>query len=112
MVITKDHKGINAGVWMIKNSKWSHNFLANWYETGTLFVTDPTITFGRSGDQDTLKHLLKSEENAQQVKILPQCSFNSYPYWRESWTGVYMKGDFMLHLAGKGTPDLRAEIFE
>lgn len=103
---------------MLKNTRWSRSFLDTWYVSGQEFLDERGINashpFGKSGDQDTLE-LLIDEEGAnrrEHAKTLPQCAFNSYPYWRGSWDGVYMKGDFLVHLAGKGTPTIRATMFE
>ena len=123
LIFTEDHRGLNAGVWMIKNTPWSDMFLREWYERGERFVVDINEP-GKSGDQDTLKFLMgmgKEVEGLEEermmdrhlhMKILPQCAFNSYPYWRGSWDGVYMVGDFLVHLAGKGSAALRAHMFE
>lgn len=101
---------------MIKNTEWSNDFLTKWYLEGEMILAKKNITneatFGRSGDQDTLKYLMKQGNTMDHFKILPQCSFNSYPYMRGSWDGVYMKGDFLIHLAGKGTPNIRVLMFE
>jgi hypothetical protein len=36
------------------------------------------------------------------VKLVPQCAFNSYPFFEgaNGLQGVYMHGDFAVHLAG------------
>jgi len=123
LIFTEDHRGLNAGVWMIKDTVWSDMFLREWYERGERFVVDVNEP-GKSGDQDTLKFLMgvgKEQEGLEEerlmdrhlhMKVLPQCAFNSYPYWRGSWDGVYMAGDFLVHLAGKGSAALRAHLFE
>lgn len=113
LVVTKDVNGINAGVFFIRRSKWSENFLQTWWNQ-TSFVQ-----FGstKSGDNDALKYLIRnlsSDELRDHVQISPmQCLFNSYPWhpsWKSLyqlifssgavWKGAYSKGDFMVHLAG------------
>jgi len=31
LILTKDHRGINAGVWFMRRSEWSMRFLAHWW---------------------------------------------------------------------------------
>ncbi|KAG0457474.1 hypothetical protein HPP92_022631 [Vanilla planifolia] len=112
-VATEDVNGINAGVFFVKRSKWSENFLDAWWNQ-TSFVR-----FGstKSGDNDALKQLIKRlppHELRAHMRISPmQCLFNSYPWYpslkslyqiisspRAVWKGVYSSGDFMVHLAG------------
>ncbi|KAI0513939.1 hypothetical protein KFK09_009971 [Dendrobium nobile] len=113
LVVTEDVNGINAGVFFVRRSKWSENFLETWWNL-TSFVQ-----FGstKSGDNDALKYLIRnlsSHELRSHVRISPmQCLFNSYPWypsWKSVhqlifssgavWRGVYSRGDFMVHLAG------------
>ena len=100
----------------MKNTEWSNEFLKTWYIQGQEFLDERGINashpFGKSGDQDTLELLMEEDEYFQHAKVLPQCAFNSYPYWRGIYDGVYMKGDFLVHLAGKGTPTIRATMFK
>ncbi|KAL2636278.1 hypothetical protein R1flu_007757 [Riccia fluitans] len=114
LIVTKDVTGVNAGMFFIRNSEWSRQFLDLWWNQ-TTFV-EP---FGlcKSGDNSALKHLINTMPEAefkQHVRIPSmQCVFNSNlwkPSWRNShrlvtftraiWQGVYAKGDFMVHLAG------------
>lgn len=112
LVVTEDVNGINAGVFFVRRSKWSENFLNTWWNQ-TSFVQ-----FGstKSGDNDALKFLIRSQpsHDRRHVRISPmQCLFNSYPWhpsWKSVyqlifspgavWRGTYSRGDFMVHLAG------------
>ncbi|KAJ7522961.1 hypothetical protein O6H91_18G032800 [Diphasiastrum complanatum] len=114
LIVTEDVTGVNAGMFFVKNSKWSEVFLDIWWNQ-TSFIRP----FGhfKSGDNDALKFLLKNmapKEKEKHVRIPHmQCVFNSN-LWRPSfrsshrlvtltrtvWQGVYSKGDFMVHLAG------------
>jgi mannan polymerase II complex MNN10 subunit len=114
LILTSDVTGVNAGMFFLRNSEWSRQFLDLWWNQ-TSFV-EP---FGKckSGDNDALKYLIKSmpEGEKRQHVLIPkmQCAFNSN-LWRpnlrnairlvtfskEIWRGVYAKGDFMVHLAG------------
>ncbi|KAG6550630.1 hypothetical protein Mapa_007727 [Marchantia paleacea] len=114
LIVTKDVTGVNAGMFFMRNTEWSRQFLDLWWNQ-TSFV-EP---FGlcKSGDNSALKHIIATmpeAERRQHVRIPPmQCVFNSNlwrPSWRNShrlvtftrmiWQGVYAKGDFMVHLAG------------
>ncbi|XXG45419.1 hypothetical protein AAC387_Pa02g0506 [Persea americana] len=113
LVLTEDFTGVNAGLFFVRRSKWSVDFLNTWWNQ-TAFVR-----FGssKSGDNDALKHLIKQlppDELRNHVRIPPmQCIFNSYPWiptWKTAlrlfsspstiWNGAYSYGDFMVHLAG------------
>ena len=114
MLIAEDHRGLNAGVWIIKNTYWSQIFLRKWYFEGESFVQDASSPFGKSGDQDTLNHFIMDYPEGDikdHIKIMPQCAFNSFPYYRGNYEGVYMKGDFLLHFASKGSIEDRELLF-
>ncbi|KAH7690523.1 Glycosyltransferase 34 protein [Dioscorea alata] len=112
-ILTEDINGVNLGVFFIRRSKWSENFLNIWWNQTTF------ISFGstKSGDNAAFKHLIDNlppDELRQHIRISPmQCLFNSYPWfpsWKSAlrlftspsttWKGVYSYGDFMVHLAG------------
>ncbi|CAL9752680.1 unnamed protein product [Musa acuminata subsp. burmannicoides] len=113
LVVTEDFNGVNSGLFFVRRSKWSENFLDAWWNQ-TSFVQ-----FGstKSGDNAAMKYLINSlsaEELSVHVHISRmQCLFNSYPWvpsWKSvyrlissplvTWQGVYSDGDFMVHLAG------------
>lgn len=113
LVVTEDINGVNSGVFFVRQSEWSKNFLDVWWNQTSF------IQFGstKSGDNAAMYHLidnLSPEEMQDHVRISSmQCLFNSYPWsptWRSIyrlvlspqtiWRGTYSKGDFMVHLAG------------
>jgi len=115
LVITKDAGGYNAGVWAIRSSAWSRDFLEQWWALSE-FVRPRSPGETKSGDNDALKHLMANmdrDELHTHVGIAPQCAFNSY-LWHGSLRnyfrfllqpgaiarGMYKSGDFILHLAG------------
>eukprot|EP01094_Clydonella_sp_ATCC50884_P021983 TRINITY_DN4953_c0_g1_i1.p1 TRINITY_DN4953_c0_g1~~TRINITY_DN4953_c0_g1_i1.p1 ORF type:complete len:510 (+),score=120.87 TRINITY_DN4953_c0_g1_i1:168-1532(+) len=138
IIITKDLNGLNAGVWFIRNTPWSMAFLKRWFAQ-TDFIA-PLDSGGGSGDQDALEHLFermalqKAKEGdgdgegtgegrggaaaartqlEQHVKIVPQCAFNSYVSWSVSGRdGIYVRGDFLVHLAGRSTAGNRVRLFQ
>lgn len=113
LIVTEDVTGVNAGIFFVRRSKWSIDFLNTWWNQTTF------VRFGssKSGDNDALKYLinqLPSDKLQNNVRISPmQCLFNSYPWiptWKTTfrlilspkaiWKGAYSYGDFMVHLAG------------
>lgn len=116
-VLAIDLKGYNAGMWMLRKSKWSTDFLDNWWSK-TEYIREPGDV--RPGDNIALKQMFKLKEiDMKHVLIAPQCSFNSYYcpnfkktveemekqwYWSQGdylWMlGIYVNGDFVLHFAG------------
>jgi len=114
MIATEDATGINAGMFFMRNSQWSHDFLDRWWSQ-TDFVLPRGLC--RSGDNDALKHIMRlmpRAEKQQHVHIARmQCSFNSnlwiptprnhvrlYTKFQRLWQGTYSSGDFIVHLAG------------
>eukprot|EP00850_Spirogloea_muscicola_P007981 SM000041S15540 [mRNA] locus=s41:771976:774268:+ [translate_table: standard] len=114
LILTADMSGVNAGMFFLRNTTWSHEFLEHWWNQ-----TSYVLPFGlsKSGDNDALKSLISDmppEDLRQHVAISPaQCAFNSYPWvvnmknyvrlmrWSHFlWRGAYSRGDFMIHLAG------------
>lgn len=111
LIITRDATGFNAGMWMIRKSKWASAFLNEWWSM-TSFIRQPGDT--KSGDNDALKAFLGQMDDLEDhVLVAPQCVFNSYLWtpgiksWRRYlWDkktitdGIYMDGDFLIHFAG------------
>jgi hypothetical protein len=121
LIISCDHNGINSGVWLMKNSSWSHTLLDRWWSSVQYIKPlDKQFTSG-SGDQDALGALLFADAHANcsdalghlstfaqgHVKFVPQCAFNSYMHWHGDALGIYTKGDFLVHFAGDGVPQVR-----
>jgi mannan polymerase II complex MNN10 subunit len=98
LVIAYDLFGLNAGLFLIRNSEWSRNYLKQvWNICGTApFNKD----YG--GDQAAMNYLTRGED--LHVKIVSQRLFNSYKnsfYNRPYDEKVdWQPGDFILHLPG------------
>ncbi|ERM94936.1 uncharacterized alpha-1,2-galactosyltransferase C1289.13c isoform X1 [Amborella trichopoda] len=114
LILTKDATGVNAGIFFVRNSNWSQEFLDTWWNQKE-FIRKFGST--KSGDNDALKHLishLSPQELQKHVRVSKmQCLFNSYPWFpswktafrlitspKTTWQGSYSEGDFMVHLAG------------
>lgn len=113
LIVTEDVNGVNAGLFFVRRSKWSMEFLDKWWNMSSFIIRGSK----KSGDNDALIHYVKSlspSEMWNHVSIAPmQCIFNSYPWtptWKSIhrlifspssyWKGAYSNGDFMVHLAG------------
>ncbi|XP_077241981.1 alpha-1,2-galactosyltransferase gmh3-like [Tasmannia lanceolata] len=113
LILTEDITGVNAGIFFVRRSQWSLDFLNTWWNL-TAFVR---LGSSKSGDNDALKYMIRSlpsDEFESHVRISPmQCLFNSYPWFptwktalrlitspKTTWQGAYSNGDFMVHLAG------------
>jgi len=59
LVFAVDSTGINNGVWLLRNSKWSHDFLARWWHSDIL--QGPGKEHNCS-DQSTMVHTLLQHE--------------------------------------------------
>jgi len=97
--ICEDYNGLNAGVFVIKNSKWSADFLS--------YILQCEGQSGMYCEQDAILSYMKSFPNNENIKILPHPSINSYLY--ESYPeippqsheqGQWVEGDYILHLPG------------
>ena len=112
LVITQDVNGFNAGMWLMRNSPWSIDFLREWWSM-THYIRKAGGTL--SGDNDALRVILREKEDVDaHVYIPPQCAFNSYAWnprvrmwWRYRWdknkiitNGLFKDGDFAVHFAG------------
>lgn len=107
-IISKDWNGINAGVFLSKNSDWSRNFLNNVYaRTDCLNTNFP--------EQNAISSELQKPENGSLAKIVPQRLINSYPF-ETHWPSLitcYQQGDFLLHFASMAsTNGPLKELFE
>ncbi|SRR5258708_7552169 len=92
-IIAGDGNGINAGEFLIGNSNWSINFLADVWEQ-TQFITHPWW------EQSALTYLFSLHKaNREKLALVEQHKLNSYitPYSR-----TYLPGDFIVHFVGMG----------
>lgn len=90
---------ISSGVFLIKNSKWSRDFLKAWYSKKEQY-THTTLK-----DNGALLKLLNSNpEFIEHIKVVPQRMLGSYlnmcPKNRQE-TGEYQEGDFIIHFSGR-----------
>lgn len=112
-----DGGGYNAGVWLVRNSEWTRNFLQEWWDMKS-FVKPPGLA--KSGDNDALKyktaHLMEDNDKTH-IGAPPRCTFNSFARFVKpneyqsvetklkdhQWymdEASYHKGDLIAHVAG------------
>jgi hypothetical protein len=108
--------GYNSGVFFLRNTAWSRQFLQDWWNMED-FVRPPGLSL--SGDNNAMKALLASMPDFHDhVLAPPRCTFNSFASFltlgeslqvmdhlqEQPWymdVGHYHKGDFIAHAAGK-----------
>ena len=112
--------GYNAGLWMVRNTPWTRQFLQQWWDMSS-FVKPTGLS--KSGDNDALKYKLKHMEEVEfdgHVVTPAKCNFNSHvqvepaktgtapasdlldTYEEQEWSsmGGYHRGDFVAHTTG------------
>jgi hypothetical protein len=126
-IMTSDWNGINSGVWLARNSDFTRWFLSTAWNQSHLVpsVSAEGITHPFEYEQRAFHYLLDTPEWQQtglsryqppagvtiasirsHFAVLPQCAFNSYSVYffdfrADREASQYVKGDFLIHLAGK-----------
>jgi len=108
LFITKHLGNINAGVFIIKMTKWAHDFIN--------FLLDNIGKEKINCEQDAMQLYMNMNPYDNKIKILSHPSINSFNYnlYPEHINithkqGNWEEGDFILHLPGVGM-DKRAEL--
>lgn len=133
IIMSADWNGLNTGVWLARNSKWTLWFLKTaWDQSHLLSKKSKTgISHPFEYEQRAFHHLTHSEvwekrklpkyegdiaDIRSHFHVLPQCSMNSYSMHPLDYRGKrtetqYIPGDFIVHFAGKkGT--LKSELMD
>ena len=119
LIVAEDKSfSVNSGSWIIRKSDWSHQFLAEWWNSKS-FVRTKGISL--SGDNAAFAALVDSKRREKtggrsRIEILPRCHLNSFGVFldagdrqksldisKEPWhlsDGYYHIGDFVAHAAG------------
>jgi hypothetical protein len=116
LVVASDNGGgYNSGVWFVRNTAWSKQFLQDWWNMNN-FVRPPG--FSLSGDNNALKALLRQMPEFDKHVLSPaRCTFNSFAEFltlsesrktmenldKQEWylsENYYHRGDFIAHTAG------------
>jgi hypothetical protein len=123
-IMTEDWNGVNTGVWIVKNTGFSHWFLQTaWNQSQLIGKTNLAtgIAHPFEYEQRAFHFLLNTikwkernlphyrgniDELRSHFVLLPQCAFNAYimhPYYTLGNRQIshYVSGDFLVHFAGK-----------
>lgn len=102
LIIANDMNGLNSGVFLLRNSTWSRDFLERTYN-----IRDwENLEHEQEG---IIKLLQQNPSDQAHVQYIPQRWLNSYPgeimdayriYGQRRETMEYHDGDFVLHLPG------------
>lgn len=105
-ILAADKNGLNCGVWLIRNTPWSLWFLDEMWAQEQFVHPGSFVLFHY--EQRAMHYLYQSKVWRRAVKgdaykgantirartkVVNSCVFNSLPAW-------YVKGDFIVHLAG------------
>ena len=100
LIISKDSKGINTGIFAIRNCEWSRNLLDRVWEERR-WATTANWTEEYFHEQSALQYLLDNDESLKpHVSFLPACSMNGKAHHGWNLWDLYWPGDFILHFAG------------
>jgi galactosyl transferase GMA12/MNN10 family len=96
LILTRDLNDLNTGQFLIKNCKWSRDFLKRVYAR-TEFINH--IWWEQAAIIDELKN---NPSDMKHVKIVPQRVMNSYcrEVTNDDHSSTYQEGDFIIHFAG------------
>jgi hypothetical protein len=121
-IMTEDWNGPNTGVWIVRQSNWSHWFLQTaWNQSQLVSGNVRGTAYPFEYEQRAVHYMLGSviwnrrglpafPGNVTDIRshflLLPQCAMNSYVMHPFYWYGdreaaTYVHGDFLVHFAGK-----------
>jgi len=89
LIISADHHGINAGVFLIRICSWSLNFISR----AIAYQYHNMDKLLDHADQTSLNNVLLEGHEQKHYVIVPQNWFNNYPDFKHD-------GDMIIHLAG------------
>jgi hypothetical protein len=100
LLVTEDWNGLNNGVFVLRVSAWSVNFLANILSYPS-YKPDEDLPFT---EQSAMERMIRDPRYAGASIYVPPRWFNSYPRCEdEPWTKYQVeRGDMIVHFAGVG----------
>ena len=124
LILTEDWSGPNSGVWIANNTPWTRKFLKLAFDQKQLEMpyADNGAKHPFEYEQRAFHYLMDTDvwksrglprykpdevtEIRKHVKVLPQCTMNSFSmhpleYRGDREVSHYVKGDFLIHFAGK-----------
>lgn len=100
MIVASDCSGINTGQFIIRNCRWSREFLAKVYDRREF------INHGWWEQAAIMDEYANSDEVKKHIKVLHQRAMNSYAaeYNPDNYDVKWQPYDFIVHFAGiRGT---------
>lgn len=114
LIFAVDSTGINNGVWLLRNSPWSHVFLSRWWHTNIL---DGPGREHNCSDQSTMLHTLLHDSAMQldrdwdevegpiwppEVRVAPQEHLQSFHEGTAmtAMSRAWVEGDYIKHHPG------------
>lgn len=96
-IITSDHNGFNAGVFLIRVHPWSLTLMmrANTYN---YFSDGKKLRFA---DQSAIRNVLMEGHEEEHYIVVPQTWFNSYNCEDKKNIRCVIRGDILVHFPGK-----------
>ncbi|KAL4917036.1 cytochrome P450 [Aspergillus aurantiobrunneus] len=96
VVATKDHKGLNTGIFFVRVHEWTVQMLL---ETLGYPLYNPSAELGVQADQAAMEKVLGKPAYRESVMYLPRLWINTYE-WAHAFEGN--RGDFVVHFPGLG----------
>ncbi|KAL4753661.1 hypothetical protein BDW72DRAFT_190869 [Aspergillus terricola var. indicus] len=94
MVASKDHKGLNTGIFFLRVHEWSVRFLI---ETLAYPIYNPGVDLGLQVDQSAMEKVLNQSSYREGVTYLPRTWINTYE-WAHAYEGK--RGNMLVHFPG------------
>jgi lipopolysaccharide biosynthesis glycosyltransferase len=110
ILVTKDHNGLNNGIFFIRVSAWAVEVMAANLAYRT-FNPDQPLKFQ---DQSALQNILEMPKFRDQVAYCPQRWFNAYQSGNLNETieaNEVRRGDLVVHFAGIGNKQERMDYW-
>ncbi|KAL6229312.1 hypothetical protein BDW75DRAFT_235307 [Aspergillus navahoensis] len=96
MVASKDHKGLNTGIFFLRVHEWSVRFLI---ETLAYPIYNPRVDLDEQVDQNAMAKVLNQSSYREGVTYLPRTWINTYE-WAHAYEGG--RGNMLVHFPGLG----------
>ncbi|KAL4984894.1 hypothetical protein BDW68DRAFT_180210 [Aspergillus falconensis] len=96
MVASKDHKGLNTGIFFLRVHEWSVRFLI---ETLAYPIYNSRVDLDVQVDQNAMANVLNQSSYREGVTYLPRTWINTYE-WAHAYEGY--RGNMLVHFPGLG----------